>query len=128
MHNAAKLQVRARAFALVVALHKAMFREAARAGRVAPGLSGQMLRAAASIATNIVEGADQPTAPQFARYLGIAIGSASETEHHLELAVALELLVDDGPRLIAEVREIRMMLYGLRKRVLADAERASTPR
>jgi four helix bundle protein len=128
MHNANNLQVRARAFALVVAVHKAVLRESARVGRRAPGLTAQLLRASASISSNIVEGADQRTATQFARYLAIAIASASETEHHLELALALDLFVEDGPHFLAEVREIRKMLHGLRKRVLDDAERATQRR
>lgn len=113
---------------MVVAVHKAGLRESARVGRRAPGLTAQLLRASASISSNIVEGADQRTATQFARYLAIAIASASETEHHLELALALELFVEDGPHFLTEVREIRKMLHGLRKRVLDDAERATQRR
>ena len=123
MHNAANLKVLSRAFALVVAVHKAGFRESARAGRRAPGLNAQLLRAVASISSNIVEGADQRSPAQFATYLSTAIASASETEHHLQLAVALELFTDDGPGFISEVREIRAMLHGLRKRVLEDGAR-----
>ena len=127
MHNAANLRVLSRAFALVVAVHKAGFRESARAGRRAPGLNPQLLRAVASISANIVEGADQRSPAQFATFLATAIASASETEHHLRLAVELELFAADGPGFIAEVREIRMMLHGLRKRVLEDAARGQTP-
>jgi four helix bundle protein len=123
MHNSRNLQVRPRAFALAVAVHKSALRESARFGRRAPGTKSQLLRAVASISSNIVEGADQPTPAQFAKYLSDAIASASETEHHLELALELDLLVNDGPRFIAEVGEIRRMLHGLRKTVLKDAER-----
>ena len=125
MHNSAHLHVRSRAFALTVVVHKAALREAVRFGRRAPGTKSQLLRAVASISSNIVEGADQRTNAQFAEFLSHAIASASETEHHLELALELDLLVHEGPRFIAEVCEIRKMLHGLRKRVLRDAERAS---
>ncbi len=125
MHNPNNLRVLTRAFALVVAIHKSTFQQSARVGRRAPGLSGQLLRSATSISANIVEGADKQSAAQFAHYLATAIGSANETEHHLELAVALELFPTDGQHFIAEVREIRKMLHGLRKRVLEDAEQAA---
>ena len=123
MHNPANLRVLERATALVVALHRAHAAEDRRVVRRAPGLCGQLLRSAASIAANISEGAGQLTAAQFARYLVIAIGSANETEHHLRLAIALDLFAIDGAQFVVEVGEIRRMLHGLRKRVIADGER-----
>ncbi len=50
------------------------------------GLVSQMRRAAASIPTNIAEGAGRDTQKEFARFIHIASGSASETEYHLFLA------------------------------------------
>lgn len=123
MHNPANLRVLERAVALVIAVHKAHGAEDRRLLRRAPGLCGQLLRSASSIAANISEGTGQQTAAQFARYLAIAIGSANETEHQLRLAIALDLFVIDGARFVGEVGEIRRMLHGLRTRVIADGER-----
>ena len=125
MHNPTNLRVLERAFALVVALHRASLKETSRAASRAPGLCGQLLRAATAISSHIVEGAGQATGAQFARFLSMAISSATETEHQLELAVALELFPNYGSRFVEEVREIRRMLHGLRKRVLDDADRGN---
>ena len=83
-----------------------------------PGLRNQLLRSAASIAATIAEGASQPTAAQYARYLGIAMGSASETESHLMLAIRLDVVRGDGEALVREVRSLRKMLYRLREVVV----------
>ena len=124
MHNPNNLRVLERAFDLVVSLHRASLRDTARVASRAPGLCGQLLHAATAISSNIVEGAGQSTSVQFARFLLLAIRSATETEQQLELAIALELFGDYGPRYVDEVREIRRMLHGLRKRVLEDGAKA----
>ena len=87
-----------------------------------PGLLPQLYRSAASIASNIAEGAGQMSRAQYGRFLGIAIGSCSETHNHLTLAHEIGMIsAEDYKRLEAEVRAIRAMLYALRKRVLAGA-------
>lgn len=50
------------------------------------GLSNQLGRAAFSIPTNIAEGCGRYGDREFARFLSIAMGSASETEYLLLLA------------------------------------------
>jgi four helix bundle protein len=45
----------------------------------------QIIRAATSIPTNIVEGTGQESAKEFGRFLSIAIKSSSELEYHLIL-------------------------------------------
>ena len=82
-----------------------------------PGLRSQLLRATSSIAANISEGASQATAAQYARFLGIAIGSASETESHLVLAIRLNVVLGNTQTLVKEIQTIRKMLFRLRQRV-----------
>ena len=47
------------------------------------GLTSQLRRSCASIPANISEGSGRDGEKDFARYLTIASGSASETEYHL---------------------------------------------
>src|SRR4051812_18690769 len=49
-------------------------------------LRNQMVRASASIPTNIVEGSRQASRRDFGRFLGYALNSASELEYHLMLS------------------------------------------
>jgi four helix bundle protein len=49
-------------------------------------LRSQMFRAAMSIPANIAEGRRQTSEKQFSRFLGYALNSASELEHHLIVA------------------------------------------
>lgn len=82
-------------------------------------LRSQVTRSAASIAANIAEGANSGGPRDFARYLQMAIGSASETESHLDLAVRLALVPAAVVMpLIDEAVAIRKMLIVLRRRVL----------
>jgi four helix bundle protein len=53
------------------------------------GLQSQLRRAAVSIAANLAEGCRRPTRADFARHVGIAEGSASETDYLLLLATQL---------------------------------------
>jgi len=105
---------RAQAFAAIVYGATRMLR-----GRDVVSLRSQLRRASQSIAANIAEGANTAGPRDFARYLQIAIGSASETESHLDLARRTGVLDDAvAMPLIDEVVEIRKMLIVLRRRVL----------
>jgi four helix bundle protein len=50
------------------------------------GLTSQIRRSSMSIPTNIAEGCGRNTDADFARFLQMAMGSASETEYQLILA------------------------------------------
>jgi four helix bundle protein len=77
------------------------------------GLTSQTRRAAASIGANIAEGAGKNSRPEFARFLQIALGSASELEYQFLLARDLGYLVAEIPhQLWEQVVETKKMLSG----------------
>lgn len=85
------------------------------------GLTSQIRRASMSIPTNIAEGCGRNTDAEFARFLQIAMGSASETEYQLLLSHDLGFL--DKLRydqLNTDITEIKRMLASLLKTLRAD--------
>ena len=81
-------------------------------------LKNQMVRAAMSIPTNIVEGCGQESRKEFARFLRYGVNSASELEYHL--IVARDIRVIDSVKyglLTNQTIEVRRMLIGLIRRV-----------
>ena len=85
------------------------------------GLTSQIRRASMSIPTNIAEGCGRNTDKEFARFLQIAMGSASETEYQLILARDLEFLPTDSyEKLHNEVEEVKRMLASLLKTLRAN--------
>ena len=84
------------------------------------GLSIQLRRGAASIATNLAEGCGR-TQGEFPRFLQIAFGSACEVEYQLLLSRDLELItIDAHDTVSAKLLEVKRMLHGLLKRVQRD--------
>lgn len=82
------------------------------------GLVSQMRRAAMSISMNIVEGSGRATNKEFAHFLSISFGSASELEYQLLVARDLKFLpANKYGGLCANCGEIKRMLSGLRDRV-----------
>jgi four helix bundle protein len=76
-------------------------------------LTNQIRRAAVSIGANISEGAGKNSRPEFARYLQIALGSASELEYQLLLSRDLGYLTSDIYQQLSErVVETKKMLSG----------------
>lgn len=75
------------------------------------GLTSQLRRACSSIPTNIAEGCGRKSNKDFAHFLQIAIGSASEVEYELLLAHDLCYMSDeDFDRLSSETIAIRKMI------------------
>ncbi|HZI99282.1 MAG TPA: four helix bundle protein [Gemmatimonadaceae bacterium] len=77
-------------------------------------LKSQLVRAAISVPTNIVEGTGQESDRDFCRFLRYSVNSANELEYHLILAVDLSIIAEeDFGRLNGQVEEVQKMLHGL---------------
>ena len=75
------------------------------------GMTSQIRRAASSIPTNIAEGCGRSSNKDYAHFLQIAIGSASEVEYELLLAHDLEYINDESfNKLTSETIAIRKMI------------------
>ena len=86
------------------------------------GLISQMRRAAVSIPTNIAEGCGRNSDAELARFLEIAMGSASELEYLLLLSKELNFLNDKlYTTLTFETTEIKQMLATFIKKVRSDS-------
>jgi len=82
------------------------------------GLIGQIRRSALSIPANIAEGCSRATDADFAKFVQVAIGSASELEYHLHFSADAGLLPrDEFAARHLEVVEVRRMLIGLLKKL-----------
>ena len=85
------------------------------------GLTSQIRRSSMSVPTNIAEGCGRNADAEFARFLQIAMGSASETEYQLILACDLEFLPEvTYEKLHNDVEEVKRMLASLHKTLRAD--------
>ena len=74
-----------------------------------------------SIPTNIVEGSGQQSRKEFGRFIRISLNSTSELEYHLTVARDIQAIkVADFDSLSIQTVEVRKMLHGLLKRVMAD--------
>lgn len=81
------------------------------------GLTSQIRRCCVSISANIAEGCGRNGTAELARFLRMAMGSASELRYHLLLAHDLKLLkASDYPKLDGQTTEVqRMLLAFMRK-------------
>lgn len=80
------------------------------------GLTSQLRRSCASIPANIAEGCGRETDADFARFLQIAAGSASELDYHLLLAHDLKFINDQDYIAVSDILvEVRKMLTALIK-------------
>ncbi|OGI47061.1 MAG: four helix bundle protein [Candidatus Muproteobacteria bacterium RBG_16_65_34] len=78
------------------------------------GLVSQMRRAAVSVASNIAEGAARNGKKEFAQFLHIAMGSASELDTQIEISKRTQLHgQDDLQRVQDRVTRVKKLVYGL---------------
>ena len=77
----------------------------------------QMRRSAMSVLANIVEGYSKESAPEYARFLTISIGSITELEVYLDISLDLGYLSKDKlDKMNTIIIEVKRLLYGSRKR------------
>ena len=75
------------------------------------GLTSQIRRAVSSIPTNIAEGCERNSSKEFAHFLQIAIGSATEVEYQLLLAHDINYINDDDYQVLTnETVAVRKMI------------------
>ena len=86
------------------------------------GLTSQIRRACASIPANIAEGCGRSGDAEFARFLQIAMGSASELDYHLLLARDLNFVNSgDYEQFANELTEVRRMLNSFIQKLRANS-------
>jgi four helix bundle protein len=89
-------------------------------------LRSQIIRAAMSIPTNIVEGREKTSEKEFGRFLQYAISSTSELEYHLMSARDIgKLPLNDFQLLMGELVEVRKMLHGLINRLTNSRDKTT---
>jgi four helix bundle protein len=75
------------------------------------GITGQLRRAAVSIGANLAEGCGRRTSKELARFVRVALGSASELDYHLLLSRELGFMTgNDFASASATLTEVRKML------------------
>jgi four helix bundle protein len=89
------------------------------------GVTGQLRRAAVSVAANIAEGSKRRSNTEYARFLNTAEASLVETEYLVLLSRDLNYLEESAASgLLARIDEVARMLSALRAKV----EGAAAPR
>jgi four helix bundle protein len=85
------------------------------------GLTSQIRRACLSVPANIAEGCGKNGTSDFARFLQIAMGSASELEYLFLFSHDIGILqAPDYKELTESVQEIKRMLASLIQKIKAD--------
>ncbi|MDO4971236.1 MAG: four helix bundle protein [Bacteroidales bacterium] len=82
------------------------------------GLQSQMRRASTSIPINIAEGCGRDSLKDFAHFIHIAEGSASELECEIIIAVELGYITDDlAAPAVDEIFQIRKMMNSYKSKI-----------
>ena len=90
------------------------------------GLTSQLRRSASSIGANLAEGCGRQTNAEFARFVRISMGSASELDYHLLLSRDLGFLEADAYEHASKsLIEVRKMLASLLSTVETEAQMRS---
>ncbi|MBA3646350.1 MAG: four helix bundle protein [Gemmatimonadaceae bacterium] len=119
-----RLRVWRKAHALAINTHRVA---AGMRSSLAISLRSQMVRAAMSIPTNIVEGRGQKGEREFARFLRIALNSGSELQYHLIVARELKMISErDFTSLSDQATEVRKMIHGLLSRLAGQSATRTT--
>ena len=115
-----KLEIWQKAHALAIATHRATGRIR---GTTHVSLRNQLVRAAMSVPTNIVEGRAQKCEADFCRFLGYAAASLDEVEYHLIVAHDLEAMSDSDFRSLTEqLKVLRKQTHALIKKLKQSAD------
>ena len=118
MHNHERLEIWHLSTALSVTMCRAIARTRIRRHRA---LFNQLERSITSVPSNIAEGSGQSTDPKFAHYIGIAIGSITESMSHLTQMEKLGLMPsEDLPAWREDLRRIRRMSEYFQRRLLSE--------
>jgi four helix bundle protein len=90
------------------------------------GITGQLRRAAVSIGANLAEGYGRRTSNELARFVRVAMGSASELDYHILLCRDIGLMSsDDFSISTAKLTEVRKMLTSFLQSVEEQIETQS---
>jgi four helix bundle protein len=90
------------------------------------GITGQLRRAAVSIRANLAEGCGRRTSNELARFVRVAMGSASELDYHILLCRDIGLMSsDDFSISTAKLTEVRKMLTSFLQSVEEQIETQS---
>ena len=119
MQNVRELKVWQKAHELVLAIYRV---SAGFPSDERFGLTQQLRRSTTSVASNIAEGCGRGSDADFARFLYMALGSASEAEYQMLLAHDLKFLDRTAyGELTERVVEVKRMLSALTRTVKADS-------
>jgi four helix bundle protein len=90
------------------------------------GITSQLRRAAVSIGANLAEGCGRRGSAELARFVRVALGSASELDYHLLLSRDLGFMTsDDFSTASVKLTEVRKMLTSFLQSVEEQIETQS---
>jgi len=91
-------------------------------GSVGTIVRNQWIRSTMSVPANVAEGSAKRSDREFARFVRIALGSATEAENHMILAYDLGLIQQQQYEDIdKQMQDVQKMLAGLERRLSSDA-------